>query len=386
MSRTKTEGASSFEPTSARSVASSKNNSDFRAYGSAGTVWIGRAAFLVCLGALAAAWQPFGLARWTAAVAGFAAALALVIVEVRLRKAEIRAVAGGALGGLAGIGAAVLVALIVSRTSESDSTKSFLELGSLLGFGYIGLFLGAAKGIEISSISRHQMSGVAGLDSRADSLPKLLDTSVLIDGRIADICEAHFLDGPLQVPRFVLHELQQIADSSDTLRRQRGRRGLEVLQRMQKMSHVKVEVLEEDGLPDGEVDRSLVELARKTGAKIVTNDFNLNKVAGLQGVAVLNVNQLANALRPAVLPGESMRVLILREGKEANQGVAYLEDGTMVVVDGARKFTNRHVDITVTSVHQTPAGKMIFGRLDERADLSPAASRQAAAGRGETLS
>jgi uncharacterized protein YacL len=127
-----------------------------------------------------------------------------------------------------------------------------------------------------------------------------------------------------------------------------------------------------------------VELARKTGAKIVTNDFNLNKVAGLQGVAVLNVNQLANALRPAVLPGESMRVLILREGKEANQGVAYLEDGTMVVVDGARKFTNRHVDITVTSVHQTPAGKMIFGRLDERAD-PPAASRQAVAGRGETL-
>ena|SRR2546421_7580857 len=385
MSRTKTEGASSFEPTSARSVASSKNNSDFRAYGTAGTVWIGRAAFLVCLGALAAAWQPFGLARWTAAVAGFAVALALVIVEMRLRKAEIRAVAGGALGSLAGIGAALLMALIVSRTSVSDSTKSFLDLGSLLGFGYIGLFLGAAKGIEISSISRQQISGAAALDSHADSLPKLLDTSVLIDGRIADICEAHFLDGPLQVPRFVLHELQQIADSSDTLRRQRGRRGLEVLQRMQKMPHIKVEVLGEDGLPDGEVDRSLVELARKTGAKIVTNDFNLNKVAGLQGVAVLNVNQLANALRPAVLPGESMRVLILREGKEANQGVAYLEDGTMVVVDGARKFTNRNVDITVTSVHQTPAGKMIFGRLDERADLSPAASKHAAAGRGETL-
>jgi len=145
MSRTKTEGASSFEPTSARSVASSKNNSDFRAYGSAGTVWIGRAAFLVCLGALAAAWQPFGLARWTAAVAGFAAALALVIVEVRLRKAEIRAVAGGALGGLAGIGAAVLVALIVSRTSESDSTKSFLELGSLLGFGYNRIIPGRSE-------------------------------------------------------------------------------------------------------------------------------------------------------------------------------------------------------------------------------------------------
>jgi len=383
MSRTKAEGASSFEPSSARSVASSKNRSDLRVHGSAVTLWIGRAALLVCIGALAAAWQPFALARWTAAVAGFAAALPLVIGEMRLRKAEARAIAGGALGSLAGIAAALLVSLIVSRTSVPDSTKSFLELGSLLSLGYLGLFLGAATGIEISSIPRQQASDAVNSTTRTDATPKLLDTSVLIDGRIADICEAHFLDGPLQVPRFVLHELQQIADSSDTLRRQRGRRGLEVLQRMQKLPHLKVSVLKEDATQDGEVDRRLVELAKKTGAKIVTNDFNLNKVASVQGIAVLNVNQLANALRPAVLPGEAMRVFILREGKEANQGVAYLEDGTMVVVDGARKFTNRNVDITVTYVHQTPAGKMIFGRLDERADLAPATSRQAAAGRGE---
>jgi len=384
MSRTKAEGASSFEPSSARSVASSKNPSNFRAYGSARTLWIGRAAFLVCIGALAAAWQPFALARWTAAVAGFTVALALVLVEMRLRKADARAVAGGALGGLAGIAAALLVSLIVSRTSVPDSTKSFLELGSLLSLGYVGLFLGAAKGIEISLLPRQRASDAVGLIAQANATPKLLDTSVLIDGRIADICEAHFLDGPLQVPRFVLHELQQIADSSDTLRRQRGRRGLEVLQRMQKLPHVKVSVLEEDATQDGEVDHRLVELAKKTGAKIVTNDFNLNKVASVQGIAVLNVNQLANALRPAVLPGEAMRVFILREGKEATQGVAYLEDGTMVVVDGARKFTNRNVDITVTSVHQTPAGKMIFGRLDERVDGAGSASRQAAAGRAES--
>jgi len=383
MSRTKAEGASSFEPSSARSVASSKNSSESRARGSAGTLWIGRAAFLLCIGALAAAWQPFTLARWTAAVAGFTVALAFVLVEMRLRKAEARAVTGGALGGLAGIAAALLVSLIVSRTSLPDSTKSFLELGSLLSLGYLGLFLGAAKGIEISLLPRQQASDAVGLIARADATPKLLDTSVLIDGRIADICEAHFLDGPLQVPRFVLHELQQIADSSDTLRRQRGRRGLEVLQRMQKLPHLEVSVLEEDAMQDGEVDHRLVELAKKTGAKIVTNDFNLNKVASVQGIAVLNVNQLANALRPAVLPGEAMRVFILREGKEATQGVAYLEDGTMVVVDGARKFTNRNVDITVTSVHQTPAGKMIFGRLDERVDVAGSASRQAAAGRGE---
>jgi uncharacterized protein YacL len=206
---------------------------------------------------------------------------------------------------------------------------------------------------------------------------------VLIDGRIADVCEALFLDGPLHVPRFVLHELQQIADSSDALRRQRGRRGLEVLQRIQKMPQIKILIVEGENTFDGEVDRKLVELAKKSGAKIVTNDFNLNKVASVQGIAVLNVNQLANALRPAVLPGEPMRVFILREGKEANQGVAYLEDGTMVVVDGARRLMNKNADIMVTSVHQTPAGKMIFGRLEDRGESAAPITRQAAAGRGE---
>jgi uncharacterized protein YacL len=195
---------------------------------------------------------------------------------------------------------------------------------------------------------------------------KLLDTSVLIDGRIAEICEAHFLDGPLLVPQFVLHELQMIADSADSLRRQRGRRGLEVLQRIQKISSLEVRILEDSPSATGEVDRKLVELALRLNAKIVTNDFNLNKVATVQGINILNVNLLANAVRPAVLPGEPMRVFVLREGKEATQGVAYLEDGTMVVVDGARRLINKTVDIIVTSVHQTPAGKMIFGRLDER--------------------
>jgi uncharacterized protein YacL len=219
---------------------------------------------------------------------------------------------------------------------------------------------------------------------------KLLDTSVLIDGRIADVCEAHFLDGVLAVPQFVLHELQLVADSQDSLKRHRGRRGLEVLQRMQKMPHVDVRILDQDLLPAGDVDHKLVELARQLGAKIVTNDFNLNKVATVQGLAVLNVNQLANALKPVVLPGEPMRVLILREGKEPNQGVAYLDDGTMVVVDGARRLINKRVDVQVTSVHQTTAGKMIFGRLDERAELSAGAPRQAAAaaagaGRGESV-
>jgi uncharacterized protein YacL len=223
------------------------------------------------------------------------------------------------------------------------------------------------------------LNGVfAGSSAPAETI-KLLDTSVLIDGRIADVCEAHFLDGVLGVPQFVLHELQLVADSSDSLKRQRGRRGLEVLQRMQKMPHVEVRVLQQDFPQVGDVDHKLVELARRIKAKIVTNDYNLNKVATVQGVAVLNVNQLANALKPVVLPGEQMRVLILREGKEPNQGVAYLDDGTMVVVDGARRMINRSVDVIVTSVHQTTAGKMIFGRLDDRAEQSAPQLRQAAA-------
>src|SRR4030095_15835189 len=169
----------------------------------------------------------------------------------------------------------------------------------------------------------------------------------------------------LLVPQFVLHELQMIADSSDSLRRQRGRRGLEVLQRIQKMQTLEVSIIEDDS-HSNEVDRKLVDLALRLRVKIVTNDFNLNKVASVQGISVLNVNLLANAVRPAFLPGEGMRVFILREGKEVNQGVAYLEDGTMVVVDGARRLINKTVDILVTSVHQTPAGNMLLGRFDDR--------------------
>lgn len=344
--------------------------------------WIGRVCVVASIAALAAVWQPFGLGKGTAAGAGLGLAALLLVAELRFRHAEIGEVLGAAVGAILGILAALLLTLVVSRTAEPEPTKTFLEYASLVGFGYMGLFLGASKGHELPLSANVAIRSEAEDRVLNGSGAKLLDTSVLIDGRIADICEAQFLDGPLQVPRFVLHELQQIADSSDTLRRQRGRRGLEVLQRIQKMPQLEVSVLEDSGAPDGEVDRMLVELAKESGAKIITNDFNLNKVASVQGIAVLNVNQLANALRPAVLPGEPMRVFILREGKEANQGVAYLEDGTMVVVDGARRFMNKNVDITVTSVHQTPAGKMIFGRMEDRGDAAPMA-RQAAAGRGE---
>src|SRR6185503_10333063 len=191
------------------------------------------------------------------------------------------------------------------------------------------------------------------------------DTSVIIDGRIADVCETGFVDGALVIPQFVLKELQLVADSSDSLKRNRGRRGLDILQKIQKMSGVEVIISDVDFPEIREVDLKLIDLARTLPGKIVTNDFNLNKVAQLRGVDVLNINELANSLKPVVLPGEIMKVFILKEGKEYNQGVAYLDDGTMVVIDNARKMISKTIDIVVTSVLQTTAGKMIFGRFIE---------------------
>jgi len=351
--------------------------------------WLVRLLITACTTALCYRLAPFGLRGLAAAAAGFCLALAILIAELRFRRAEIGGLLGGALGTVLGMFAALLVTLVIARTNVQEPSKSFLEFAALFAFAYLGLVLGAERGAEFRAVSsagaRAARGVVSGQPATVEPI-KLLDTSVLIDGRIADVCEAHFLDGVLGVPRFVLHELQLVADSSDSLKRQRGRRGLEVLQRMQKMPQVDVRILDQD-VPAGDVDSKLVELARRLGAKIVTNDFNLNKVATVQGLSILNVNQLANALRPVVLPGEPMRVLILREGKEPNQGVAYLDDGTMVVVDGGRRLINKIVSIQVTSVHQTTAGKMIFGRLDERQEQPVSVARQAAAaagaGRGE---
>ncbi len=191
--------------------------------------------------------------------------------------------------------------------------------------------------------------------------PKILDTNVIIDGRIADVCRAGFIEGPIYVPRFVLEELQQIADSSDSLRRARGRRGLDILKAMQEQTSVQIETYEDSvSGPMDDVDAKLVQLAKEIGGVIVTNDFNLNKVAALQDVKVLNVNELANALKPVVLPGEEMTVTIIKEGKEQNQGIGYLDDGTMVVVEHGRQHIGETHNVVVTSILQTPAGKMIF--------------------------
>ena len=307
--------------------------------------------------------HPFGLTRTVAAIVGLLFSVAVFLFEIRLQRASLRRLIGAAVGSILGIVGAYLMGLVLDRTTIPEDTRSFLDIGVLLVMTYIGLVLGARKG---DMLNLQALGGLFGTEKGNRRQPKLLDTSVIIDGRVADICEAYFLDGVLVVPQFVLRELQLVADSADSMKRQRGRRGLEVLQRMQKMPHLEVEVSEDDFPQIPEVDLKLIELAKRYDAKIVTNDYNLNKVATLQGLDVLNVNQLANALKPVVLPGESMRVFVLREGKEYNQGVAYLDDGTMVVIDGGRRAINKTVDIIVTSVHQTTAGKMIFGRYDDR--------------------
>src|ERR1700720_1377256 len=321
--------------------------------------------------------HPFDLSPLIAAIVGLVFALSVFLFEVRLQRASLRRLIGAAIGSILGILGAYLMGLVLARTSIPEGSRSFMDVGLLLVMTYIGLVVGANKGDMLNLAA---LGGLFGSERSTRRMPKVLDTSVIIDGRIADICEAHFLDGVMLIPQFVLHELQLVADSADSMKRQRGRRGLEVLQRIQKMAHLEVEIADEDFANVADVDMKLIELAKRYDGKIVTNDYNLNKVASLQGIEILNVNQLANALKPVVLPGEIMRVFILREGKEYNQGVAYLDDGTMVVVDGARRMINKTIDITVTSVHQTTAGKMIFGRYDERGEQ---VARVAMAGQGQ---
>ena len=193
-------------------------------------------------------------------------------------------------------------------------------------------------------------------------IPKILDTSVIIDGRIFDICETGFVEGPLVIPNFVLDELRHISDSSDSLKRNRGRRGLDILNKIQKELEIETQIVEDDFPKIAEVDAKLLKLAQKIDGKVITNDYNLNKVAEFQGVPVLNINELSNAIKPVVLPGEEMRIDIVKDGKESSQGVAYLEDGTMIVVEGGRKYIGQTTDVIVTSVLQTAAGRMIFAK------------------------
>lgn len=288
-----------------------------------------------------------------------------ILFERSIKNKPLKVVAGGVVGFVLGL---LLANLLIKAffagffESQEINYSAYVLLNSILG--YLGLLLGIKKGKEFNPAAvpwffREREQGCNG--------HKVLDTSVIIDGRIADICDTGFMEGTFVIPQFILQELQHIADSSDPLKRGRGRRGLDVLNRMQKQNNLEIKIIDQDYPKIHEVDAKLIALARDINAKIVTNDFNLNKVAELQGIPVLNINQLFNALKPVVLPGEVMNVKILKEGKEAGQGVAYLDDGTMVVVDNAKRYMGKSVDVSVTSVLQTTAGRMIFTILKEDA-------------------
>src|SRR4051812_5172552 len=310
--------------------------------------------------------KPFGLANlpaWTAACVGIVIGAMVVWFEARLRVVSLKRLIGAVIGSILGILGAYLFSVVIKNSITHSETQRFLMLMVMLLMSYVGLIVGANKGDLLNLAA---LGGIFGAEKQGRKSFKILDTSVIIDGRIADIADTGFLDGVVVTPQFVLRELQLVADSADSLKRNRGRRGLDILQRLQKVATLQIQIVEDDFPAVREVDLKLIELAKVYEGKIITNDFNLNKVAQLQGVQVLNINELANSLKPIVLPGETMRVFILKEGKEYNQGVAYLDDGTMVVVDNARKMIGKTIDISVTSVLQTTAGKMIFGKWDER--------------------
>jgi uncharacterized protein YacL len=285
--------------------------------------------------------------------------LIAIATEIIFKKIDFGAIIGGLLGISCGLLFAYLLILPLRPILGEDI--EVISFWVMAVFGYGGLLLGLSKGKGISIAGIFRLFRGEGIEENL----KILDTSVIIDGRIADVCETGFLEGVFILPQFILQELQHIADAADPMKRARGRRGLDILHKIQKMSRITVRIVDEDFPKIKEVDAKLVALAKLLNAKVITNDFNLNKVAELQGVSVLNINELASSLKPVVLPGETMKVFILKEGKEYNQGVAYLDDGTMVVVENARRLIGKNADVTVTSVLQTTAGRMIFSKPKE---------------------
>ncbi|AIQ65755.1 twitching motility protein PilT [Paenibacillus stellifer] len=270
---------------------------------------------------------------------------------------ELAAAAAGLLGGL------LLSLLIYPSMAWLGKAGQLLQVPLTAGLGYLGLRIGLEKRAELGALwATGRFGGTAEPEGPVPEEHKILDTSVIIDGRIADICKTGFIEGTIVIPEFVLEELQHIADSSDLLKRNRGRRGLDILNKIQKELDVKVLIYEGDFEEISEVDSKLVKLAKVLHGKVVTNDFNLNKVCELQGVSVLNINDLANAVKPVVLPGEEIIVQVIKDGKEHGQGVAYLDDGTMIVVEGGREFIGSTMEVLVTSVLQTSAGRMIFAK------------------------
>ena len=305
-----------------------------------------------------------GQGSWTLGLLGavFMLCLSLIFIWVERNIFRYQAIEtiGGAIGFSVGICLSGIISFLCQQILPHDSEiTSLFTFFLLVGFCYTGTTLGLRISKNLFS-QPHDNPSVSGASTQN---PKVLDTSAIIDGRIADLCCTGFLEGPIIVPQFVLLELQRISDSSDSHKRLRGKRGLDILQTIQDMDTVDVHIVHDDFPHIKEVDSKLVELAKQLKAKLITTDMNLNKVASLQGIQVLNANDLSNAVRPSVIPGESLQVFLLREGKEAGQGVAHLDDGTMVVVDHAKRWIGKHVEVVVTSVIQTSAGRMIFSSL-----------------------
>lgn len=295
-----------------------------------------------------------------ASLGGFIS-LMIILLELGMKRLSIRNLSAAVFGLIFGFFMAWIVTSVLRLIPMSLELFSSLQIVLILMFCYLGMVI-AIRGKDEFNLIIPYIKFVRQ-DKKDDVI--LLDTSVIIDGRVADMLHTKFIEGRLVIPRFILRELQQIADSQDALKRNRGRRGLDILNKLQKSPEFDVHI-QEDDFPDvREVDAKLVKLAKLLGGKVLTNDFNLNKVAELQGVTVLNINELANALRPVVLPGEVMDVRISKEGKEHNQGIAYLDDGTMIVIDNSRHLISQSVNVVVTSVLQTSAGRMIFAKLED---------------------
>jgi uncharacterized protein YacL len=287
---------------------------------------------------------------------GFFGALLVILLEIKLKSLSVRNLSASVFGLVFGFFMAWIMTLVIKLIPMDEKIYTSFNIIFILVFCYLGMVIAMRGKDEFNLIIPYVR--FSRQEQRDEII--ILDTSVIIDGRIIDITETHFVEGRFIVPRFVLRELQQIADSQDALKRNRGRRGLDILNRLQKDSRIGVRIHDEDFPEIKDVDAKIIKLAKLLNAKVFTNDFNLNKIAELQGINVLNINDLANALKPVVLPGEEMTVRITKEGKEYNQGVAYLDDGTMIVIDNARHLIGQTLNVAVTSVLQTSAGRMIF--------------------------
>ncbi|MBS3971195.1 MAG: PIN/TRAM domain-containing protein [Clostridia bacterium] len=316
-----------------------------------------------------AKWAISGLVTIIAALIGFTIAPLIINsliqltewLEVKLQKTPTYDIVAGVIGIIIGL---IIANLLGVSFSALPLVGDYIPMITSVVFGYLGWSVGTKKRDEILSLVNIFKFGK---DRQTKTFSKtsgykILDTSVIIDGRISDICKTGFVEGTLLIPNFVLEELRHIADSSDVLKRNRGRRGLDILNKIRKELDIKVQIYEQDVEDVVEVDSKLVRLAQMLNGQVVTNDYNLNKVAELQGVKVLNINELANAVKPIVLPGEEMVVQVIKDGKESGQGIAYLDDGTMIVVENGRKYINQTIHVMVTSVLQTAAGRMIFAK------------------------